>query len=215
MVYVIAALLGVSGWLVALITRAFFTWAVTIRHQKQNATPQRLAQVRAPLDAVLGGVVDEPIRFGALWWLITVTATGTFTLTATSAPDGVLVLAVVFALGWALAEVVHLVAVVTAASRTTDEKMRQQFKASGLTDSKTISLRVGAALLRNIGLTLTLVALPALVLVTLVARAAAGLLAVRSHVSSTSHKAQNTLLTSGFLAAVIFAAVGGILAAIS
>src|SRR5690625_1983996 len=132
MVYVIAALLGVSGWLVALLTRAAFTWAVTARYQRKYGTPHRLAQVRASIDAMLGGFVDEPIRFGALWWLFAVSASGTFALTSTSAPDNVVTLGVLFALGWALAEIVHLLAVVAAAARSSDEQMRQHFKESGL-----------------------------------------------------------------------------------
>lgn len=215
MVYLIAALLGVSGWLIALIIRAFFSWAVTARYQKQNASVQRLAQVRAPLDALLGGLVDEPVRFGALWWVISITAAGSFTLTATTTPDGVVPIGIAFALGWAAAEVVHLIAIVTAATRSTDERMREQFKAAGLTEPRTITLRISAALLRNIGLTLVVLALPLLVLVTLAARAAASLLAVRSHARSTSQKPQNTLLTSGFLAAAVFAVAGVVLAVIN
>lgn len=215
MVYVIAALLGVGGWLIALLTRALFTWAVTARSQRKYGTPERLAQVRAPIDAILGGVVDEPIRFATLWWVIAVTASGAFGLTSTSADAGPVKLGVVLALGWAAAEIVHLLAVVGAAARTKDEAMRDHFKASGLTDVKSISLRIAAALLRNIGLTLILVALPILVLVTLTARAAAALLAVRKLVNTVSEKPQNTLLTSGLLAAIVFAVVGVVLAIVA
>src|SRR5690625_1175305 len=215
MVYVIAALLGVSGWLIALVTRALFTWAVTARYTRKYGTPERLAQVRAPVDAILGGVVDEPIRFGALWWMIAVTASGAFTLTQTSAPDNPIVLGLFFALGWALAEIVHLLAVVTAAARTNDETMRQHFKASGLTDAKSDALRILAALLRNAGVTLILIELPILVIVSPGARAAATLLAVRKLVNTVTEKPQNTLLTSGLLAAIVFAVAGGVLAAIS
>lgn len=215
MVYVIAALLGVGGWLLALLTRALFTWAVTARYQRKYGTPERLAQVRAPIDAILGGVVDEPIRFVGLWWLIAITAAGSFTLTETAAGDNPVILGVSFALGWALAEIVHLGTVVAAASRTSDEAMRKHFKASGLTDVRTIILRVLAIILRNIGLTLILIALPILVLVTLTGRAAAALIAVRKLVNTVSEKPQNTLLTSGLLAAIIFAAIGGLLAIVS
>src|SRR5690625_1937638 len=138
MVYAIAALLGGSGWLVALLTRAASTWAVTARYQRKSGTPERLAQVRAPMDPILSGVVDEPIRFGALWWLVADSASGTFALTSTSAPDNVVTLGVLFALGWALAEIVHLLAVVAAASRSSDEQMRQHFKESGLTDPQSV-----------------------------------------------------------------------------
>lgn len=215
MVYAIAALLGVSGWLVALLTRAAFTWAVTARYQRKYGTPERLAQVRAPIDAILSGVVDEPIRFGALWWLVAVSASGTFALTSTSAPDNVVTLGVLFALGWALAEIAHLFAVVAAAGRSSDEHLRRHFKQSGLTDPQSVALRIGAVLLRNIGLTLILVALPILVLVTLTTRAAAALLAVRRLVNTVEGRPQNTLLTSGLWAAVIFAAVGAVLTIVS
>jgi len=215
MVYVIAALLGVGGWLLALLTRALFTWAVTARYQRKYGTPERLAQVRAPIDAILGGVVDEPIRFVGLWWLIAVTAAGTFSLTETAANDSPVILGVAFALGWALAEIVHLISVVAAASRASDEAMRANFKASGLTDARTIALRICAILLRNIGLTLILVALPILILITLTGRAAAALIAVRKLVNTISEKPQNTLLTSGLLAALVFAAIGAALTIIS
>src|SRR5690625_7303624 len=159
MVYVIAALLGVSGWLVALLTRAAFTWAVTARYQRKYGTPQRVAQIRLTIGAILSGVVDEPIRFGALWWLVAVSASGTFALTSTFAPDNVVTLGVLFALGWALAEIVHLLAVVAAAARSSDKQMRQHFRESGLTDPQSVALRLAAVLLRNLGLTLILVAL--------------------------------------------------------
>lgn len=215
MVFVIATLLGIGAWLIALLLRAVFTWAVTARYQRKYGTPERLAQVRAPLDAILSGVVDEPVRFAALWWVIAVSASGVFTLTATTAPDGAVLVGLLFATGWAGAEIVHLAVVVATAARSSDEHMRQQFKASGLTDPKTVALRVGAALLRNFGLTLILVVMPILVLVTLTARAAVALLAVRRMVNAVEEQPQDTLLTSGFLAGAIFAVAGGVLVLVS
>lgn len=215
MVYIIATLLGVGAWLIALIARALITWAVTARYQRKQGNPEQLAQVRAPIDAILSGVVDEPIRFAGIWWIIAVTASGVFTLTATSAPEGAAILAIYFGAGWAAAEIVHLLAVVTAASRSADEQMRVNFKASGLTDPKTVVLRISAAILRNIGLSLILVSLPILVLVTLTIRAAAALLAVRHLVNTVTDEPQNTLLTSGFLAGLLFAVAGGVLALVS
>lgn len=215
MVYVVSALLGVSGWLLALLLRATFTWGVTARYRRKYGTPERLAQVRAPLDAILSGAIDEPVRFFVFWWLVAVSAAGSFTLLTTSADISTAILALLFGSGWALAEIAHLVVVVTTAARTTDEQMRQQFRAAGLTDPKSVTLRIGAALLRNIGLTLILAALPILVLVTLTLRAALSLLAVRRLVNTLEEYAQNTLLTSGFLAAVIFAAAGGVLTFLS
>lgn len=211
MTYLFAAGLGIGGWLISLVIQAAIATTITSQYRRKVGTPERVAQLQAPVDALLSGIIHEPVRVAMIWWLISTGTVGTFSWFGPEIPESPFLLALAFAAGWALAELIHLIVIVRVTMKRASAEEQQDFRETGLVNPRIMTMRVLEIILRNIGLTLLLITLPILVVVTLTARAASSLLATRTMIFNTQDpetKRANSLISTELLAAIIFAILG-------
>src|SRR5699024_6383895 len=140
---------------------------ITSQYRRKVGTPERVAQLQAPVDALLSGIIHEPVRVAMIWWLISTGTVGTISWFGPEIPESPFLLALAFASGWSLAELIHLIVIVRVTMKRTSAEVQQDLRESGLVNPRLITMQVLEIILRNIGLTLLLITLPCLVVVTL------------------------------------------------